>query len=148
MFTVLLEKIYNILNSNNLIQEVHTYEVGQFDGEPAAVIVPSGNDSDYATFAENSRIYAFNVRLYVARDSRSGESQKQADRVLRALVDSVLDDFDRDYLFDGLTVPTGYTMINVFALPSQWGYAGREDNYRVAEIVVRCRVRVDVTAIS
>lgn len=148
MFTTLLEKIVSILEANTLIQEVHNFEKQKFDGDPVAVVSPSGNESDYNTINANERIYSFAVRLFVSRTARSGDGDKEADRVLRKLVDSVVDDIDKDFIFEGLTVPTGYCMINVFATPSQWGYSGAEDEYRVAEIIVRCRVNVDVTLIS
>jgi len=148
MFGTLIDKIYDILHANTLIQEVYKYEAEQFKGEPVAVISPSGNESDYTTVRHNERMYGFNIKLFVDRNSRSGNSSGEADRVLRELVDSVLDDFDKDYIFSGLSTPLGYTMINVFALPSQWGYAGAESEYRVAEVIIRCRVHVDVTKIS
>jgi len=145
MFTTLLNKITSILSANELISATFNYEAQQFNEDPVAVVTPSGNESDYSTTKENERIYAFNLKLFVSRTDREPE---QADRVLRNLVDSVLDDFDKDYYFVGLTVPTGYTMINVFATPSNWGYAGRESEYRVSEVVIKCRVSVNVTAIS
>lgn len=145
MFTTLIDKITSILTANDQIQEVFNYEVEKFNGDPAAVVIPSSNEGDYRTNKDNERIYAFSVRLYANRDVRN---PKEADKVLRNLVHSVIDDFDKDYTFSGLSCPTGYTMINVFALPSAWGYAGREDEYRVAEVTVRCRVYVDVTNIS
>ena len=145
MFTTLLTKITSILSANTLVSEVFNYEAEQFNEDPTAIVTPSGNEGDYSTTKENERIYAFNLKLFV---SRSDRTPKEADRVLRNLVDSVLDDFDKDYYFSGLTVPTGYTMINVFATPSSWGYSGREDEFRVAEITIKCRVSVDVTNIS
>lgn len=155
MFGTLRDKIVSILESNDKIQEVHNWEAHQFDGDPVAIVVPSGNESDYSTTNLNERTYALNVRLYVSRTARSSgnandnpDGGKEADRVLVNLVDSVIDDIDKDYTFEGLTVPTGYCMINVFATPSSWGYAGAEDEYRVAEILIRCRVGVDVTLIS
>jgi len=150
MWSVLLEKLVSILDANVLIQETFNYEVEEFKGDPSCVVVPSNNESDYNTMEENIRIYAFSVRLYVNRTIKpAGEDPKaDSDRILRNLVDSVLDDFDSDYTLTGMTVPTGYTFINLFALPSLWGYAGREDEYRVAEINIRCRASVDVNAIS
>lgn len=145
MFTTLLTKITNILTDNNLISEVFNYEAEQFNEDPTAVVTSSGNEGDYSTTKENERIYAFNLKLFVSRSDRTAT---EADRVLRNLVDSVLDDFDKDYYFSGLTVPTGYTMINVFAAPSSWGYSGRESEFRVSEITIKCRISVDVTAIS
>lgn len=148
MFTELLNKIVQILEANSLIQEVFNFEKQKFDGDPVAIVSPSGNESDYSTTNQNERIYSYSIKLFVSRTAREGDSDKEADRVLRNLVDSVIDDIDKDYTFSGLVVPTGYCMINVFAIPSQWGYAGAEDEYRVAEIVIRCRVSVDVTLIS
>ena len=148
MFTILLNKIVSILEANTLIQEVHNFEAQKFDGDPVAIVSPSGNESDYTTTNINERLYAYSVKLFVSRTARDGDSDKEADRVLRNLVDSVLDDIDKDFTFAGLSVPTGYCMINVFAIPSIWGYAGAEDEYRVAEVVVRCRGGVDVTMIS
>ncbi|KAA0004645.1 MAG: hypothetical protein FE038_02070 [Thermoplasmata archaeon] len=145
MFDILSAKIVDILESNDLIQEVFPYEVEQFSGDPAVTVTPSSNENDYNTTEENVRIYAFTIRIFVSRTSRT---KKEADEVLRDVVDSVLDDFDKDYTFSGISCPTGYTFINSFALPSAWGYSGREDEYRVAELLLKCRVSVDLSAIS
>lgn len=147
MFNTLLEKIVSLIENTDAFGEVHNYEKSKFNNDPVAVVTPSGNDSDYSTTNLNERVYAYNVRLFVSRTARNGESEKEADRVMRNLVDSVIDTFDRNYTFQDLTVPTGYCMINVFAVPSSWGYAGAEDEYRVAEINIRCRVNVDVNLI-
>lgn len=145
MIDALIEHIRGILTANQLLQEVYTYEASDFKGDPVAVITPSSNESDYKTSNSNERIYAFSVKLFVARKDRD-DTGKKADAVLRELLDSVLNDFDRNYLFTSIqNVPVGYTMINVFAVPSQWGYAGREDEYRVSEVSIRCRVYVDIT---
>lgn len=149
MFTTLINKITDILKANTLIQEVYNYEAEQFGGDPVAIVSPSNNESAYSSNQNNHRVYAFNIKLFVVRNSEAVNRKPiDADRILRNLIDSIIDDFDKDYTFANLTTPLGYTMINVFAVPSQWGYAGREDEYRVAEILLRCRVAVDVTAIS
>jgi len=150
MWTILLEKLVSILEANALIKEVFNYEVEEFNGDPACTIIPSENESDYNTTEENLRIYVFSIKLYVNRTiTVAGRDVKSdADRKLRNLVDSVLDDFDKDYTLSGIVNPTGYTFINLFALPSAWGYSGREDNFRAAEILIRCRVSVDLSNIS
>lgn len=145
MFSILIDKITSILNANVLIQEWYNFEVGELNGDPAAIVTPDDNDSSYSTFSSNERIYAFNLKLLV---SRSGRPLNETDKVMRDLVDSVLDDFDKDYYFSGLSTPLGYTMINVFATPSKWGYSGREDEYRIAEVMIKCRVDIDVTKIT
>jgi len=60
------------------------------------------------------------VRVYV---NMKHFGQKDADRILRKCVSAILDDFDRQYNLADLTSPTGYCPINIFALPSTWGYA-------------------------
>lgn len=144
-----MSKINTILLANNRIGEVFNYEAGEFTNDPAVTVVPSGNTSDYNTVSENERVYAFSIKIFIKRTgtTASANMQSEADRKMRILVDSIINDFDSDYLFESLTVPTGYTFINVFAVPSAWGYAGREDDYRAAEITLECRVIVDINSI-
>lgn len=146
----MLNKLADILGVNTLIKEVHKWEVEEFHGDPACTIVPSENANDYQTNEENVRVYVFSVKLFVNRTiTPAGKDPKsEADRKLRNLVDSVLDDFDKNYTLTGLVNPTGYTFINLFAMPSAWGYSGREDEFRSCEVLVRCRVSVDLSAIS
>lgn len=146
MFQTLINKIKSILQANTLISIVYDFEVGELRGDPAAVVIPSSNESDYNTMEENIRIYAFTIRLFVKRNAP--REPEDADRIMRELVGSVIDDFDKDYTLTGLVSPTGYTFINLFAVPSGWGYSGERDEYRVAEINLRCRVSVDLNQIS
>jgi len=48
----------------------------------------------------------------------------------------------------GLTLKTGYQMLMMEAAPSQWGYANRENLYRMSEIIVRVHLNVDTNLIS
>jgi len=150
MWEELINKIKTILEANTLIKEVYIYECEKFNGSPACSVTPSENASDYNTNEENIRLYSFHIRLFVNRSVAPAGSKPDfnADKVMRKLVDSVLDDFDKNYTLSGITNPTGYTFINLFAVPSGWGYAGREDEYRAAEINLKCRVSVDLNAIS
>ena len=145
MFETIIDKITSVLVANDLISIVYNYEEGEFTGDPAAVVTPSANESDYNTTEENIRVYAFMIRLFIKRSKP--RTIKDADRITRAVVSKVIDDFDKDYTFSGLVCPTGYTFINVFAMPSSWGYSGQSDEYRVAEIVLRCRVSINLNSI-
>lgn len=144
MFKVLKNKIVAMVKTSALIQEAFDYEVEEFSGDPACTITASENSGDYNTTDENVKIYSFYIRVYVNRDTRA---KKKADEVLTEVVDDLMNIFDKDYTMSGIIAPTGYTFINSFALPSRWGYAGREDIYRVAEMQIRCRVSVDLNAI-
>ncbi len=134
-----------MLETDGELQEVYNYEVESFKGSPSATITPSDNVEDFITNETNVRIYAYNVRLYV---NRSSFTKVEADRIMRNVVDSVLDTFDKNYTLPNVDEPTGYTFINLFAVPSVWGYSGAEDEYRAAEISVRCRVSVTLNDIS
>jgi hypothetical protein len=145
MFENLLQKLNTILTANTLIQKVYLYETAESIGTPFATITPSANESDYHSTTENRRVYAFNIRLFV---ERAGQSQAgPADSAMRELVDSVLDDLDANYTLSGTTAKTGYTVLFSRATPSAWAYAGREMEYRVAEIRVQAVVLVDVGVI-
>ena len=145
MFEQLIQFLSQKLTNNTKIQEVYTYEAGKFMGDPVAVIVPSSNEGDYETGSENVRIYAFTITLFVKRTTP--RTPETAEVVMRELISSVIDNFDRDYILSGLVVPTGYTFINVFASPSAWGYSGGEDEYRVCDINLKCRVSIDLNSI-
>jgi hypothetical protein len=150
MWSTLLEQLVAILAANTLIQEVYAYEVEEFTGDPAVTIFPSQNQSEYNTTQENVRIYAFSLFVYTNRTKAAAgkDAKVEAERRMRNLVDSILDDFDRNYVLPSLVNPTGYTFINLFATPSAWGYSGRESEFRVAEITIQARVSVDLSNIS
>jgi len=147
MLEILSTYFKSLLTSNNLIQEVFDYEASNISGSPCATITPSGNSNDYHSTTENRRRYAFIIRLYVNR--KSGESDESTtERAMRQLVDTVLDDFDKNHQLPNLESQTGYIFLFMRAAPSQWGYAGRELEMRVAEIAITVDFDVDVTAIS
>lgn len=139
--------IKTIMQNNSLIENVYTFEASQFSGSPIATITPSANESDYHTTTENRRIYAFMVRLYIERGSTANDEQI-AEEAMRQLVDSVIDDFDNDYQLASLVSQTGYTFLFLDATPSQWGYVGAENNYRIAEINIQANFHIDTTLIS
>jgi len=146
MFRLILQKLQAILQANTLIAHVQNWEKIVTDSDPFAIIVPSDNESEYETTQENVRVYAFKVMIFVSRTVRS---ESKAEDVLGDIVDSVIDDFDKDFLLTtiGQPVKTGYTFLQVFAVPSSWGYALPEDEYRVAIINLRTLVSVDLNSI-
>ena len=146
MFETLIKFLSDKIRNNSVADfaNVYPYEVEQFEGDPIAIIVPSSNDSDYFTNKENARTYAFNLTIFVSRVKRDKDA---AEKLLRELVSSIIDGFDKDYTLSGMPAVTGYTFINVFATPSSWGYLGAESEYRVAEINLKCKVLIDVNLI-
>jgi len=146
-FTTLRPQIKTLLETITAIQEISLIPKAKFSGYPAATVTPSENSADYETTTENIRVYAFIVRLfYETKDSGIGE----AIIALEAVVDSVLDKFDQeDYKGSttrviGIGLPSGYTFLNLFAHPSNWGELP-EEALVMAEITVRIRISRDIT---
>lgn len=147
MFENIIKALKAILSANNLLQEVYDYEVADFNGQPAAVIVPSQNEGSYSSVNDNERVYAFNLFLFVARNSKQYDDEK-CEKIMRELVDSVIDDFDKNWQLTGITLSTGYQLPFVEAVPSAWGYIKRETLYRMATINLKVHLVVDTTLIS
>lgn len=149
MFEKLSTSLITVLSSLTKIQKFYNYEATQLEGFPALTLTPSGNESEYSSTTENRRVYPFVVRLYVARGTPAiDESVTEA--TMRDLVDTVLDRLDKNHSFSGMTIEsqTGYTPLYMSASPSRWGYVGRENNMRAAEININIYVDVDTTQIS
>lgn len=147
MWEKLVQKFKDILEDNTLLTNVYDFEPSDLEGTPIATIVPSGNDSDYATTTENERIYAFTIRLYAKRLSGE-ENERNSELAMRELVDSVLDDLDKNHRLTGLSLNTGYCYLYLEATPSSWIYIIGENGYRIAELSLRVHFDVDVTLIS
>lgn len=129
------------------IQEVVSYPKIKFGGYPAGYVVPSENEGDYETNKENIRTYAFIIRLFYETKQDGIEN---AIKALEGLLDSVLDKFDKEDLKGadtrtlGMDLPTGYTFLNVWASPSNWGELP-DEQLIMAEVRVRIRVSIDIT---
>jgi len=147
MWDKLTKKLKSILEANDLITNTYTFEASELSGTPIATLTPSSNENDYATTTENTRVYAYMLRLYVDRPSGEDEEYK-SEMAMKGLVDSVLDDLDKNHRLSGLGTKTGYTFLLLEATPSVWGYAGRENEYRVAEIIIRSHFAVDINQIT
>lgn len=146
MIQQLSKILKSILDDNSLLENSYTYEVQSPDSTPYATLTLSANENDYDTTTENVRVYAFMLRLYQERNVQV--DQDSAENAMRGLVDSVLDDLDKNHRLDGLEGKAGYTFLFMEAAPSTWGYVDEPAQYRVAEIVVRCHVSIDTTVIT
>jgi len=147
MWENIIAKIKSILDANTLVQETYDYEEIKFEGQPCAVVVPSDNNSDYSSNVDNERVYGVKVYLFVAR-GENYYKDSVCESVTRELVDSVLDDFDKNWQLSGIELTTGYSMLYMEAAPSIWGYSNREMAYRMAQIDLRIHLNVDVNNIT
>jgi hypothetical protein len=145
------EKLSNhlkaILEANTLLSSVYDYEEGEFNEQPVAVIVPSDSEGEFTTTLQNEEVYAFNVFLFV-QIGDTFYTKKEADAVLRELVDNVKRDFDKNWSLTGLSMETGYNMLFMETAPSAWGYSSRENVYRMAELQLKVHLSVDTNLIT
>lgn len=128
------------------IASVYDYEEGEFNEQPVAVIVPSDSEGEFTTSLDNEEIYAFNVFLFV-QIGDTFYTKKEADEVLRELVDTVKREFDKNWALSGLSTETGYSMLFMETAPSAWGYSSRENIYRMAELTLRVHLSIDTNLI-
>lgn len=144
-FSNIKDKVKDKLDAIDKIQEVHEFPTSNFDGYPAAVIVPSENENDFETTTTNQRVYAFQVKvLQETKYTTLGTAYE----ILYDLIDDVLDDFDKDQSLSGVTMPTGYTMLIVEAVPSSIQPVIDLENIIMTQITLRIRVEVDTQQIT
>jgi len=142
-YTTIKNKILAVLQTVTKIQEFYGYPNLQFDGYPAAVIVPSNQDSDYETNTDNERAYAFQLSIF--QDIKEGGIEN-ALNALYDLADDVLNAFDSDPTLSGISLPTGYTMIYVAPSISAWQQIDDKE-VLFLNITIKVRVSVDITSI-
>lgn len=147
MFDKISTALFNLIKSNAKVQSAYEFEASNLEGFPALTLTPSGNENDYSTTTENRRVYSFVVRLYVQRGS-TGTDESQSENTMRELVDTVLDTIDKNHSAISIDSQTGYTFLFMQATPSQWGYAGRENEMRVAEVKISLQFDIDTTLIT
>ncbi len=144
---VVKPQIKTLLETITELQEVSLAPKLEFNGYPAAYVIPSDNEADYETNKENIRTYAFIVRVFY--ETKQG-GISDALSALESLVDSILDKFDQEDLKGssnrtvGLGLPSDYQFINIFAAPSTWGEVQGAELI-MAEIKVRVRISIDIT---
>ena len=146
-YKILRPQIADLLDNDTKLQVVKSFPTFRFNGFPAAYIIPSENSGDYETTTENIRVYAFTVRMFYETKDSGVETALKA---LEELVDDVLDTFDQEDLKGsanrtiGVSLPSAYTYINIWAHPTSFGEVEGE-NLLMAELTVRVRISIDIS---
>jgi len=138
-------EIISVLEGLTKIQEVHNYEKSQFRGYPAITVVPSENESDFEATQERQRVYAFRIRAYVESGSdaheATGEGTKEADRILRAVMDDIVNEFDKP-----ANARLNGQVLFIEPVPSIWEYDS-DRGLRYAEIILKTHTYLDTNTI-
>lgn len=133
-FAAIKAKIVAIAAANSKVNLAVDYDKPTFEKTPAVMVVPSGNEADFATAVHNRRNYAFTVTILVPYDPQGADD---AESTLVDVVDSLLAAFDAD-----ITLTASCLMMS--AAPSAWGFQERERVYRVATINLKCMTQPQV----
>jgi len=132
MFSTIRTAIIDKINSASItkIQVAYRTDRSTLDGFPAAVVSPSENEADYASTANDKRVYAFKIRVYYPLGKES--EQDSADIALEEALDEMLAVFGKH---DALGTACEW----IYPVPSVWQYEERGDaTYRMAELTLRC----------
>lgn len=140
-YTTIRDQIKTILDGVTKIQEVKDDPSAKFDGYPAAIIVPSDQESDYETESENMRIYSFDVHLL--QDIQEGGLSAALD-ALYDLADDVFDIFDQDSTIRGLSLPARYTALDVEPVSAGWE-EWSDGKLISVNLKIRVKVSVDIS---
>ena len=143
-YTQLKDRLKTKLDGISKIQQVSGFPQLNFTGYPAAVVVPSDQDSDYETTTENERVYAFIISVFQETKKTGLETALDA---LYDLIDDISDSFDQDQQLtdDGtLSLASRYTIIAVEPVRGPWELL-EDANLLKVDLMIRIRVSVDIT---
>ena len=147
-FSTFRGQLYTLINNNKDalgVQEVYSTPRLNFKGYPAVTISPSDNENDYETNTENIRSYVFNIRCFY--DTKNSGIDDGIDN-LEETIDSLIDLIDQENEkktgnIIGQGMPSRYTYLNIFAVPSGW-FLTEDEAMIFNQMTVRIRVSVDV----
>jgi len=144
----LSNQIKTKLESISDIQVVYDYPWLDFDGYPAVTITPSEMESDYETQQHNIRTYAFMIRAFldleIVNQATLQKKVEKGHEIMRGLIDSIVDTFDKDETLSGISMPTGKTLIAITPVPARVLYF-EEEKMMIGEVRLFCKVSFDIT---
>ncbi len=122
----------------------------QFNGFPAAFIVPVSNENEFKTTNENERVYSFRIWSFVEYDQTVADTAYNS---LMDVLDEVINKIDHEENPEnasrtmGTNIPAGYTLLAVMAAPGDI-VPDEETKLLAGEVIVRCKVLVDITLLT
>ena len=140
-------QLKTLIDTISTISETVSYPKMKFGSYPAATVTPNENDAAYETNTENIRNYSFMVRVFYETKHTGIQSAIEA---LEEVIDSVIDKFDQEDLKGattrtvGISLPSGYTFINIWASPGAW-FELPDEELIYAEVSVRVRISRDIS---
>lgn len=122
------------------VQTVYGHEELQPSGIPAVMVTATDMDGEFSSNAQNSRIYAFRVQIFVpvGQDlpgQPAGTNRMEfAEQLIATVIDEIINVSDIDYRLTG----SDTTVLYVNAADVSWGYVPIESGeYRTAQLTLR-----------
>lgn len=137
MWNTLSNAIVNKIKESSEVDStaVFDYAKSQITEYPAITVTASDNaNPSFADTVRNRRSYVFSVKIY---QEMTEKSEQDAERILRTLVDDVIDLFDTDRYINDALAGRGFA----FPIPSVWRFIQSEQaTARMAEVLIECVV--------
>lgn len=137
MWQTLSDAIVAKVQTSAFVADEHVYDYAKsgMDGYPTVTVTPFENpDAIFADTDRNRRTYNFAVRCY---QERTESSEEESERLMRQLVDDLIQRFDADIYLNTALQGRGFAM----PIPSRWSFVqGEQVKTRLAEIIVSCVV--------
>ena len=139
MFKDIKAAIISLIRAEVAVNDswVYDYEPARPEGYPAISVTAKSVPARFADTERNRREYTFRIRCYQERQTTGTQaglvSQKEAERILTDLVDSMISVFDNYANYNLLNqVPN---LVFVQPIPADWGYVNAPDiDMRIADI--------------
>jgi len=135
--SIIKEYIKSYLTATTGVGQVEDYPNQDFNTWPGIEISYNGNTSTYLSTTENDILYAYT--LFVYQIVEGAIDRRKARLILEELSDTIADRFDSNEFLDGISLPSGKTMIGV--RPTTVEIAEDEEGkFVVAKIEIATRV--------
>lgn len=150
IYRTLRNNIRTLLDAITSFQVIYSRPTFTFEGFPAAFVVPVSNENNFQSQNENERIYTFRIWSFVEYDTTGADN---AYNQLMDCMDDVINKIDHEENPEDVTrtmatdIPAGYTLLAVMAAPGEI-IPDEENKLLAGEVIVRCKVLVDITLLT
>lgn len=109
--TIIKEFLKTYLLDTDGVGQVEDYPNQTFKTYPGIEVAYTGNTSNYLSTSENDILYTYSLFIYQVIDGAI--DRRSARLILEELSDTIADRIDSNEFLDGISMPSGKTMIGV-----------------------------------
>lgn len=144
----LKNQIMDKIRALSSVQDVYPVVKLNPDGYPAIFVTTNTEEGEFASTAENSRVYTYNclVVFPLGQDfvpASEAERLDYAEQTIATVVEQIINGIDTDFELESL--PTGVTTMFTNAADVEWGYADIEGGVaRACNVILRVYTEIIV----